>query len=72
VHFYHLSALDWVDVVSATKADPAKAAALAESISSWSRQQQGRIHQGQGQDQGLRRHRASSASSPTVTGVTRR
>jgi hydrogenase large subunit len=36
VHFYHLSALDWVDVVSATKADPAKAAALAQSISSWS------------------------------------
>jgi hydrogenase large subunit len=24
VHFYHLSALDWVDVVSATKADPKK------------------------------------------------
>jgi hydrogenase large subunit len=35
VHFYHLSALDWVDVVSALKADPAKAAQLAESISSW-------------------------------------
>ncbi len=26
VHFYHLHALDWVDVVSALKADPAKAA----------------------------------------------
>ena len=24
VHFYHLSALDWVDVVSALKADPAR------------------------------------------------
>jgi hydrogenase large subunit len=35
VHFYHLSALDWVDVVSALKADPAKTAALAESVSSW-------------------------------------
>jgi hydrogenase large subunit len=35
VHFYHLSALDWVDVVSALKADPAKAAALAESLSDW-------------------------------------
>jgi hydrogenase large subunit len=35
VHFYHLSALDWVDVVSATKADPAKAAHFAESISDW-------------------------------------
>ncbi|MFV8825072.1 nickel-dependent hydrogenase large subunit [Thauera sp. WH-2] len=36
VHFYHLSALDWVDVTSALKADPAKAAALAESLSTWS------------------------------------
>ena len=35
VHFYHLSALDWVDVVSALKADPAKTAQLAESISTW-------------------------------------
>ena len=35
VHFYHLSALDWVDVVSALKADPDKAAALAESLSPW-------------------------------------
>src|ERR1700686_288402 len=31
VHFYHLSALDWVDVVSALKADPDKTAALGES-----------------------------------------
>ncbi len=35
VHFYHLSALDWVDVTSALKADPAKTATLAESLSSW-------------------------------------
>ena len=36
VHFYHLSALDWVDVVSAVKdADPVKAAQLAESLSDW-------------------------------------
>jgi hydrogenase large subunit len=35
VHFYHLSALDWVDVVAALKADPAKTAALASSISNW-------------------------------------
>lgn len=35
VHFYHLSALDWVDVVSASKADPARAAQLAEGISNW-------------------------------------
>ena len=37
VHFYHLSALDWVDVTSALKADPAKASALAETISPWHR-----------------------------------
>ncbi len=35
VHFYHLSALDWVDVTSALKADPKKTASLAQSISSW-------------------------------------
>lgn len=35
VHFYHLSALDWVDVTSALKGDPAKTAQLAESLSPW-------------------------------------
>lgn len=35
VHFYHLHALDWVDVVSALSADPAKTSSLAESISDW-------------------------------------
>ncbi|HET7537537.1 MAG TPA: nickel-dependent hydrogenase large subunit, partial [Candidatus Didemnitutus sp.] len=29
VHFYHLHALDWVDVVSALKADPAATSKLA-------------------------------------------
>ncbi|WP_297261695.1 nickel-dependent hydrogenase large subunit [uncultured Desulfovibrio sp.] len=33
VHFYHLHALDFVDVTSALQADPAKAAQLASSIS---------------------------------------
>jgi [NiFe] hydrogenase large subunit len=33
VHFYHLHALDWVDVVSALSADPKKTAALADSVS---------------------------------------
>jgi hydrogenase large subunit len=36
VHFYHLSALDWVDVTSALKADPAKTAQLAGGLSNWS------------------------------------
>jgi len=35
VHFYHLHALDWVDVVSALKADPRKTSELAQSISTW-------------------------------------
>jgi hydrogenase large subunit len=35
VHFYVLSALDWVDVVSALQADPVKTAALANSLSDW-------------------------------------
>ena len=36
IHFYHLHALDWVDVVSALKADPAGTAALAQKVSpSW-------------------------------------
>ena len=35
VHFYHLSALDWVDIVSALKADPKKAASIAQSMSDW-------------------------------------
>jgi hydrogenase large subunit len=35
MHFYHLHALDWVDVVSALEADPAATAELASSLSSW-------------------------------------
>jgi hydrogenase large subunit len=35
IHFYHLHALDWVDVTLALKADPAKTSAVAQSISNW-------------------------------------
>ncbi len=35
VHFYQLSALDWVDVTSALKADPVKAAKLINSFTEW-------------------------------------
>lgn len=35
IHFYHLHALDWVDITLALKADPAKTAMLAQSISPW-------------------------------------
>ncbi len=35
IHFYHLHALDWVDITGALKADPAATAKLAQSISDW-------------------------------------
>ncbi len=35
IHFYHLHALDWVDVTSALKADPAATSKLAASLSDW-------------------------------------
>jgi hydrogenase large subunit len=35
IHFYHLHALDWVDITSALKADPAETSKLAQSISPW-------------------------------------
>jgi len=37
VHFYHLHALDWVDVVSALKADPVKTSEIAQKISNYSK-----------------------------------
>jgi len=33
IHFYHLHALDWVDIVSALKADPAGTAKAADNLS---------------------------------------
>jgi hydrogenase large subunit len=41
VHFYHLHALDWVDVVSSLKADPAVAATAAQALSSWPNSSEG-------------------------------
>ncbi|MGO4871009.1 MAG: nickel-dependent hydrogenase large subunit [Roseiarcus sp.] len=41
MHFYHLHALDWVDVVSALKADPAATSTLAQSISGYARSSPG-------------------------------
>jgi len=48
VHFYHLSALDFVDVTTIPKADAAKAASIAQSLSDWprnSRQEMERVQQ---------------------------
>ena len=45
IHFYHLHALDWVDVVSALKADPAGTAALAQKVSpGWPTSSPGYFH----------------------------
>jgi hydrogenase large subunit len=41
MHFYHLHALDWVDVVSALSADPRATAELAQSLSSYPRSSPG-------------------------------
>jgi hydrogenase large subunit len=41
MHFYHLHALDWVDVVSALKADPGATSALAQSLSSYAKSSPG-------------------------------
>ncbi len=35
IHFYHLHALDWVDIVSALSADPNATSDLARSLSDW-------------------------------------
>jgi len=35
MHFYHLHALDWVDVVNAIQADPAETSRIQQSISPW-------------------------------------
>ncbi|AKH19523.1 nickel-dependent hydrogenase large subunit [Sedimenticola thiotaurini] len=35
MHFYHLHALDWVDVVSALDADPKATSELAQSLGNW-------------------------------------
>ncbi len=35
MHFYHLHALDWVDVVNALQADPTATSAIQQSISPW-------------------------------------
>jgi hydrogenase large subunit len=35
MHFYHLHALDWVDVVASLNADPKQTSEIQQSISSW-------------------------------------
>ncbi|MDR1499812.1 MAG: nickel-dependent hydrogenase large subunit [Tannerellaceae bacterium] len=40
VHFYHLHAFDWVDVVASLKASPSGAARIAQGMSQWSKNTQ--------------------------------
>ena len=53
MHFYHLHALDWVDVVSALKADPKATSALAQNISSYARSSPGYFADVQSRVKGL-------------------
>ncbi len=41
MHFYHLHALDWVDVVSALEADPRSTSELAQSLSAYPKSSRG-------------------------------
>ena len=71
VHFYHLHALDWVDVVSALKADPKKTSELAQSISPLAAVLAGLLPRRAEPAEEVRRVAASSAPSRTATGATR-
>jgi len=53
VHFYHLCALDWVDIVSALKADAKETAKLGQSLSDWKRNSYQEIKGAQDRLQGL-------------------
>ncbi len=57
MHFYHLHALDWVDVVAALKADPQKTSEIQQSISPWPNVIAGLLRQRAGQGAGDRGQR---------------
>ena len=59
VHFYHLSALDYVDILKIPAADPKKTAALAESLTNWPRQLLEDVPGGAGQGEGGCRQRTT-------------
>ncbi|MDR3504727.1 MAG: nickel-dependent hydrogenase large subunit [Acidocella sp.] len=65
VHFYHLHALDWVDVISALKADPRATSALAQSISPWAKSSPGYFSDVQAR---LQRFVASGQLGPFMNG----
>ncbi len=53
VHFYHLSALDWVDITTIPKANPARAAAIADGVSTWPGNSRGELEAVQNKVKGL-------------------
>jgi hydrogenase large subunit len=53
MHFYHLHALDWVDVVNALQADPAATSDIAQSISPWPKSSPGYFKDIQSRLQGI-------------------
>jgi hydrogenase large subunit len=59
VHFYHLSALDWVDIMSIPKADPARAASIAEGSSDLARNSRRELEAVQDKVKGPRGQRAA-------------
>ena len=73
IHFYHLHALDWVDVVSALSAPtrPKTSGARPVDLRLAAVELRDLLRRRPGPGEGLRRRAASSARSPTPTGVTR-
>ena len=80
IHFYHLHALDWVDIVSAIKADPKETSELAQSISSWPKSSPGYFSDLKKRLVAFRKRSSFNAASrpdssgfePTAIGGTRR
>jgi hydrogenase large subunit len=69
VHFYHLHALDWVDIVNALKADPKKAAEMAGTFSKWDKNTPAYFSEVQNK---IKAFAASGLGiSPTATGAIR-
>ena len=71
VHFYQLSALDWVDVLQIPKADPVATSKLAESISPWTRNSRQGIEGGAGPRERRRQQRAARNFRQWLLGTSR-
>ena len=72
VHFYHLHALDWVDVVSALKADPKRTSEIQQSISSHPNSSPGVFPRRAEPAEEVRRERPARHLRQRATGAIRR